>query len=199
VIDDCGQYRIGAIAINGAVAIGLALDDANPANAGPDGFTTTTGTVLFVGANANKAVSNFDHFVARGDTTTKWAVSGGPTLQTGMVALVFRAGSRGTAGQAGVLVQRAAAGIPDDDFYFEQDEETAETIDPQATVTGENGLALAITADAPAMQVAKLYSGTGGLPAGCGYTTAQPALVSPGIVFFSVFRPGALSGQVCNL
>lgn len=196
VIDDCGQFQLFNVTHLDAIAIGLAIDDG--VVQGPGGVTHPTGLALLVGDAKGKAVRNIEHYVAPPDTVTSWSNTGGPTLQTGMFVAVFRANRNGLETQAGVTLQRAGANIAGDDFYFESDEETAETVDPAATATGVNGVALAVSPDAPNVQITKQYTGAGGLPAGCAYSTPQPGVVLPNLVFFSTFRPTAVQGQTCN-
>jgi len=191
-IDDCGRYRLSDITPGASPFIGLGIDDALPANRGPGGLTNAVGVAT--SRAPDTATRDLEGFIVAPSTTAKWASSGGPSIATGYFAMVFRAMRTGTMNQSGVTALRMTTPIPDDDFYFDADETTRETIDGAATSTGANGTAL--VTDAALADGA--YTGTGGLPAECRWS-ARPGVTLPGVVFIQIFRPEDATGMTCPL
>jgi hypothetical protein len=164
------------------------------AMAGPAGTTNATGVAtLYV---QNQALADFEAFVATAATTAMWDSSSGGMLSEpkGYFVNIFRAHKTGFMPQAGVTVTKNLATIPNDDFYFLSTEINHQTIDPAATVTGANGTVVVINGSNPNDD----YSGQGGLPPECKWTTNK-GVTLPFIVFFQIKRPINQTGMTCNL
>lgn len=191
-LDDCGRYRLKDITVPAGPFIGLGIDDANMAMAGPAGVTNAIG--IATAKTPDMATRGFEGFIAAKTTTDAWAASGGPPLSGGVYALVFRAHKTGTDNQAGITMTRAGSPAPANDFYFTPAQTSRTTVDPSANVTGQNGTALVINAS---VAEALAYSGAG-LPAECTYTTHAGASL-PNILFIQVVRPINAIGMTCPL
>jgi hypothetical protein len=189
-IDECGRYRITDITPpTGSPFIALGIDDVDPTKAGPGGVTNAAG--LAQPNVPDMALKDIEAFVVPATTTTKWAQTGGPTLATGIYAMIFRqrrAPSRLT--QAGVTVLKGVppnfAPTPTTDNYFVNTDVQRERVDMAANVTGANGTALV----APAALTDGAFTGlpTGVLPAECRWS-AHPAQTVMGVVFVQILRP----------
>jgi len=193
-IDDCGRYRVPDIDPGTSPFIGLGIDDKNPAMAGPAGVTNVVGVAT--PKLVDMTTRDFEGFIVKMSTTTKWQTSGGPGLAQGYYAMTFRAASTGQTPRAGVVVVNQAMGaIPANDFYFVPTETTRETVAVAQNATGANGTALV----AGAMLAHGGYSGVmGGLPAECKWS-GHPGVTLPGIVFIQVLRPVNQTGMTCPL
>lgn len=196
-MDDCGRFRLTDVDTPASPYLGLGIDDAVPASAGPAGNTNAVGIATAVTTNGT-SINNLEGYVVPVSTTTKWQTSGGPSLTNGFYAPVFRQRRTGFLTQAGVTVVKFPAGsavsVAANDYYFKASDVTRETIDnmtPQDS-TGANGTALISGATLADMA----YGGGGGLPAGCRYTPA-PGVTLPGIVFISIFRPTDIPTMTC--
>jgi hypothetical protein len=191
-IDDCGRYRVPDIDPGTSPFIGLGIDDADPTKRGPMGTSNAVGVAT--AKMPDTRTTNFEAFVVKPATTSKWAMSGGPTLATGMYAMVFRAASTGMATQAGVTIVKTAGPVMANDFYFQAAQQTRETIDVAQNTTGVNGTGLvtgASLADGG-------YSGVGGLPPTCKWS-GHPGVTLQGIVFIQILRPVNAAGMTCPL
>jgi hypothetical protein len=196
-MDDCGRFRLTGVANPGSPYLGLAFDDALPANAGPAGNTVTVGIAVSITTNGT-SINNLEGNIVPISTTTKWQTTGGPSLTNGYYAPVFRQRRTGFLTQSGVTVLKFPNMTPTpvtaNDFYFRAAEVTRENIDittPQNN-TGANGTALV----SGASLADTAYGGTGGLPAECRYSP-QPGVTLPGIVFITIFRPTDAPGMTC--
>lgn len=186
-LDDCGRFKIPDITLPTNPFVGIGIDDAAPAMAGPAGTTNAIG--MATPAVANLALKDFEAFVAPKATTDAWA-TGGPAVSAGIFVAIFRAMRVGRADQAGVTILRAGAPIPGDDFYFTGTPRT--TIDPAANSTSGNGTALVTNAALDG------YLGAGGLPAECQFE-GHAGVSIPNVLFIQIFRPTDASGQTCGL
>ncbi len=193
-IDDCGRYRIPDIDPGTSPFIGLGIDDALPANRGPGGVTNVVGVAT--PKLVDMTTRDFEAFIVKMSTTTKWQTSGGPGIASGYYAMTFRAGSTGQTPKAGVVVVNQAMGpIMANDFYFMLTQTTRETVDGAQNFTGANGTALV----AGASLSHGGYSGVmGGLPAECKWS-GHPGVTLPGIVFIQILRPVNQTGMTCPL
>lgn len=193
-IDDCGRYRVPDIDPGSSPFIGLGIDDALPANRGPAGVTNVVGVAT--PKLVDMTTRDFEGFIVKMSTTTKWQASGGPGLAQGYYAMSFRAGSTGQTPRAGVVVVNQAMGaIPGNDFYFVSTQITRETVDTAQPFTGANGTALVSGASLSNGG----YSGVmGGLPAECKWS-GHPGVTLPGIVFIQILRPVNVTGMTCPL
>jgi hypothetical protein len=189
-IDDCGRYRLTDITLPPGPFIGLGIDDAMM---GPAGTTNAVGVAT--PKVADTATRNFEAFIATKATTDQWAASGGPPMSGGIYAMVFRAGKTGTTNRTGVTMTLRGSPVPANDFYFTAAETTRTTVEAAATVTGANGTAL-VTGASVADEVN--YSGTGGLPPECQYST-HAGVALPFILFVQVLRPINATGMTCPL
>lgn len=188
-VDDCGRYRLADITVPGGPFIGLGIDDANMAMAGPAGVTNTVGAAT--AKAAGEATRSFEAFVAPKTTTDAWAASGGPPMSGGIFAMVFRAGKTGAANQAGVTRAGPTVGS---NYYFTAAQATRTTVDPAAIVTGANGTALVTGAS-----LAQGFTFTGtGLPPECQYSS-HAGIALPFILFIQVARPINAPGMTCPL
>ncbi|HEU0032744.1 MAG TPA: hypothetical protein VFQ53_19065 [Kofleriaceae bacterium] len=191
-IDDCGRYKVPDITVPGNPFIGLGIDDAAAANAGPAGTTNATGIATL--KRVDTATKDVEAFIAKKSTTDQWTASGGPPISIGMYVTIFRAMSTGLANQAGVTVTRNGSTIPADDYYFQATQATRTTVDAAANATGANGTAIVTNA-----KLGELYGAQQGpLPAECRWSTAQGASL-PFIVFVQIFRPVNASPATCTL
>ena len=107
--------------------------------------------------------------------------------------MVFRASKTGRTTNPGVTMTRSGSPAPANDVYFTPAQTTRTTVDTNANVTGMNGTALVINAS---VAESLAYSGTGGLPAECQYTTHAGASL-PFILFVQVLRPIDRIGMTC--
>ncbi|HUS33268.1 MAG TPA: hypothetical protein VMZ53_32420 [Kofleriaceae bacterium] len=197
-IDKCGRYRVAGIETNGTGPfIGLGIDDAGQP-LGPAGVTVT------VGIAAPKAegpvIQGFEGWIVKASTTALWAANGGPPLSGGIYAPVYRKHKKGVGdpfeNQNGVTVVKASDFNPvgAQDHYFPPTDPNRQNTDTAATATGVNGTALFTGAKLSD----GLYSGLGGLGAGCTWDTHAGASL-PGIVFIQIFRKhDAAIGGPCN-
>lgn len=189
-IDDCGRYRLTDVTLPGSPFIGLGIDDANAAMAGPTGVTNAAGVAT--PAVANAATRGLEAFVAPMSTTTAWASSGGPPISGGIYAMVFRTNGSGRTNRSGITVSKNGGGVSANDYYFTAGQATRATVDAAATATGVNGTGLVTGAT-----LGEAWSGTG-LPAECAYP-AFPGVALPYILFVQVLRPTNASGMTCPL
>jgi hypothetical protein len=193
-IDDCGRFRLTDVAQPSGPYIGLGLDDANAANMGPPGTTNTVGVAVAV--NAGGASPGVEDWIVKQSTTNSWAATGGPAINTGVLAMVFRANCSGTgctgdpfALQAGVeMLDNGNPIAPANGFYFAATDTGRTTIDSTATVTGMDGTGLINNASLSAGLTA--YSGSGGLtdPVNCKWPGQAGASLAY-IVFIQIMRP----------
>jgi hypothetical protein len=201
-IDDCGRYRVTDITLPSGPFIGLGIDDAVAANAGPAGLTNTAGVAT--PKTASMATREFEAFVVPKSTTDKWVASGAPSLSGGYYVNIFRAhrpGPQGAELQAGVSSTRGGNVNAANDYYFQANQPTRETIVTSLSATGVNGTAIVVNAS---VAEGPTYSGTGGIPAECVWETKAGAAVpmtgsSPPIVLVQLFRPVNAVGQTCPL
>jgi hypothetical protein len=192
-IDDCGRYVVPDITLPGGPFIGLGIDDADAAKAGPLGSTNTVGVAT--PALVNSTTKDFEAFVAAKATTDMWASSGGPALANGIYMMIFRAARTGSANQPGVTVTRNGGTITSDDFYFQAADTGHNTVDAAAGVTGMNGTALVING----LQVTDLYSAqVGPLPPECRWESHAGKTLA-NILFVQLFRPTNALGKTCPL
>jgi hypothetical protein len=194
-IDDCGRYRVPNITVPSGPFIGLGLDDAAMAAAGPTGTTNTVGVAT--PKLVDMATNGLETFIAAKTTTDMWEASGGPAMSGGVYAMVFRAErAPSMMNKSGVAVRFMGNPIPLRDHYFMAAQVTRQTIDATAMVTGANGTAL-ITGASVAESVA--YSGDGTvLPAECRWSSHAGASL-PNILFVQILRPINQVGMTCPL
>ncbi|MFN0253358.1 MAG: hypothetical protein ACKV2T_41190 [Kofleriaceae bacterium] len=194
-MDDCGRFRLTDIDNPGSPFLGLAIDDANPANAGPGGSTNIVGIATSITTNGT-AINNLEGYVVPVSTTTKWQTTGGPSLTDGYYAAIYRQRRTGFLTQAGVTALKlpgmVPTPLPNNDFYFRATDVTRENVDVALNGTGANGTVL-ITA---ASLADTAYTGTGGLPPECRFVPA-PGVTISGVVFISIFRPTDAPGMTC--
>ena len=184
-IDDCGRFRISDVSQPAAAPlIALGVDDI--AQPGIMGLASPAGVAT--GAIANGATRDVEAFVVKPSTIAGWS---GPSLATGIFAMVFHGKLTGTDLAAGVTATRN--GTPTDPthtYYFGAAAASRTTLDGAARVTGMNGTAL-YTITSP--MLTDMYSGTGGLPSGCNWEP-HGAVAIQGLVFIQTFRP---TGSTC--
>jgi hypothetical protein len=192
-VDDCGRYRLQHITPPSNPFVGLGIDDASPADVGPAGITNIVG--LATPGRPDTATRDFEAFVASKATTDAWAASGGPSLASGIFAMVFRARSKGAALSPGVTATRSGAAIPANDHYLGGCSSLRTAVDPAASATGGTGTALVTGAK---LSDGFEYSGTGGLPPGCRYPGQAGASLSQ-LLFIQVLRPTSIAGMTCPL
>lgn len=191
-LDDCGRYRLADITVPTGPFIGLGIDDAAPAMAGPLGITNVVG--LATARAPDTAVKDFEAFIASKATTDAWTASGGPPLSGGIYAMLFRERRTGTALSAGVTATVNGAPVAAaSDHYFAGCSSLRTSIDAAANATGGNGTALVTGAT-----LGNAYSGAGGLPAECRYS-AHAGVALPNILFVQVARPTNNTGMTCPL
>jgi hypothetical protein len=193
-IDDCGRYRLTDIDVPSGPFIGLGVDDAS--GPGPSGVTVTT--AIATPTAPMTATRDLEAWIVKPATAMSWATSGGPTLQTGVYALIFRQHKLGNGdpllNQDGVQVTKSGVPVTDNDFYFPAQMATRTTMDPSASVTGSNGTGFVNNAS---VTDGVVWGGTGGLGSACSWEPHAGASL-PGIVFIQVFRKIDASGQTCN-
>ena len=188
-IDDCGRFRLDSVQVPAtSPLIGLGFDDADMTARGPAGLTNSIG--IAVAKDSGVATQGIEGYIAASTTTDAWAASGGPTIDQGIYADIFRAHLTGLDPQAGVTVLKGAGTIHPNDFYFAANDTTRETIDTTSQMTGANGTALLIG------QNGLGYNGMGGLQTDCVWTNEFAASV-PNIVFVQVTRPTDQPGHTC--
>jgi len=187
--DDCGRYRVP-----GGPFVALGLDDTAPADAGPGGITNAAGVATPY--MANTSLNGFEAFIVKPTTTAMWQASGGPGIATGYYINVFRAHSTGFMPQAGVKVTKGPNTIPNNDFYFVDNEITHQTVDVNQASTGANGTVLVTGAT---VGDGIVYSGdTTVLPPECRWGLDAGATL-PGVAFIQIKRPINVSGMTCGL
>ena len=192
-IDECGRYVVPDITLPGGPFIGLGIDDADGAKAGPVGTTNTVGVAT--PALVNSTTKDFEAFVATKATTDMWEASGAPPLANGLYMMIFHSARTGNALQAGVTVTRNQSTISADDFYFQAGDTGHTTVDAAASVTGMNGTALVING----LQVTDLYSAqVGPLPPECRWESHAGKTLA-NILFVQLFRPTNALGKTCPL
>lgn len=199
-IDDCGRFRLSDITPPAASPfIALGTDDRDPTKQGPTGVTNITG--IATATAPNTAAKDVEGFIATPQTTTKWAMTGGPTIANGIYVMMFRqkrAPSRLT--QAGVTMIKGTppnlAPSPTTDHYFVNTDVQRERIDTAANATGANGTAL--VTDASLMNMTVFSGSPSSLPAECRWSVHVAQTVA-GIVFVQVLRPVNATGMTCNL
>jgi hypothetical protein len=188
-IDDCGRFKVPEVTQpTMAPLIALGVDDI--AAPGPTGISNAVGVAT--GAAPNTATKDVEAFIVRPVTTAGWS---GPSLATGIFAMVFRGHATGTDLAAGVTASRNGASDMGHDYYFGASATSRTTLDGAANVTGVNGTAL-FTITAP--QLTDTYAGTGALPASCIWGPHAGAAVQ-GVVFIQIFRPANAPGMTCPL
>ena len=183
-IDNCGRFRLTDVTPGASPFIALGMDDVDPTKVGPQGVTNATGIAL--SRAVDMATRDVELFAVPATTTTKWAMTGGPTIAGGIYVMMFRqrrAPSRLT--QAGVTAIKNAMPAPTDDHYFVPTDVTRERIDPTAMTTGANGTALVTNV---MLDVTKPNTGAGALPPGCRWSLHLARTVA-GVVFVQVLRP----------
>ncbi|HLL23699.1 MAG TPA: hypothetical protein VK427_16285 [Kofleriaceae bacterium] len=197
-VDDCGRFRLSDIMPpSGSPFIALGTDDRDPARTGTAGVTNAAGVATATAPNM--ATKDVEAFVVPATTTTKWAMTGGPPISSGIYVMIFRqkrAGTRLT--QAGVTVLKGPPPnfmpIPSNDHYFVNTDVQRERVDSAAGATGANGTALVTNA-----MLSDIYTGTPNvLPAECRWS-AHAAQTVPGVVFVQILRPVNAAGMTCNL
>ncbi|MBA3820844.1 MAG: hypothetical protein H0X17_18285 [Deltaproteobacteria bacterium] len=193
-LDDCGRYRLADITLPaGSPFVAVGIDDVDATKAGPLGTTNAAGIATPKVAGA--ATKDVEAFVVPRATTDQWAASGGPTINGGIYAMLFRARrAPSKLPRAGVTITKGGAQSPLNDHYFVPTDVTRQNIEPTATATGANGTALVTGA-----MLADGYSGTGALPADCRWSVHAGATV-PFVVFVQILRPlNASASQTCPL
>ncbi|HEY5937341.1 MAG TPA: hypothetical protein VIU61_21985 [Kofleriaceae bacterium] len=194
-IDRCGRYKLTDIETNGTGPfIGLGVDDAG--GMGPTGVTVTA--AVATAKSGMTATRNVEAWIVKPSTAMMWATTGGPTLQTGVYAGVFRQHKVGNgdqfANQMGVTITKAGNTVTANDFYFQAALTDRTTVDPAATSTGANGTALVNNAS---VNDSVVWAGQGALGAGCRWEPHAAASL-PGIVFIQVFRKIDILGMTCS-
>jgi hypothetical protein len=195
-IDDCGRYRVSEIAQPAGPFVALAIDDAVM---GPGGTTNAVG--IATAKNPNSATKDFDAFIVRSATTTRWGAT--PPLASGIYAPIYRGHHTGRDLASGVTFTFAPA-MPQTyptmtdtnrDFYFTGCPTNRTALDPAASTTSTNGTALVSGAN-----LNEVYAGAGGLsPASQCIWEVHPGAAIPGVVFIQIFRPTNAPGQTCPL
>ncbi len=192
-IDDCGRYRVSNIVMPSGPLIALGFDDADPTKAGPMGITNAVGIATGKGVAATK---DLDAFVVAPATTAGWVGAGVPfDASNGIFAAVFRGSRTGTELAAGVAITRNGSPDGNHDYYFASGATGRVTLDAAATQTGANGTGL-FNITSP--MLTDLYSGIGGLPAGCVWDQHPGASVRF-VVFVQTFRPTNAPSMTCSL
>jgi hypothetical protein len=196
-IDDEGHFRVQDIDIPASPFIGLGLDDAAAADAGPMGITNAVGiAVPKLGMSATKGVEDW---IVRPQTTAAWQASGGPALAGGIYAGVFRAHACDDTGCTGDPLELQSGAVfvkPEGTAYYFGATATLRTmVDPAATMTGANGTGLLTGVS---LADGFTFSGMGGITdtAACRWG-AYAAVALPYIVFIQVFRKESQIGQTC--
>lgn len=196
-VDDCGRYRLTDITPPPASSpfVGLGIDDANQAMAGPLGVTNTVGLATLRAPDT--ATKELEAFVAPKPTTDAWTASGGPPISGGYYAMVFRARSKGAALNPGVAATKMGAILPAASAHYMGGCSSLRTsVDGAATVTGGTGTVLVTGAS---IADGGGYSGSGGgLPAECRYPPLT-GIALPFILFVQVARPINVTGMTCPL
>jgi hypothetical protein len=192
-LDDCGRYRLTDVTPPPATPfIALGMDDIDPTKAGPMGVTNAAG--IATGRAPDMATKDVELFAVSGATSAKWQSTGGPPINGGIYAMVFRAKrAPSKLPQADVTVIKSGAPTPGTDHYFVDTDVTRERIDATAIVTGANGTALVTNAT-----LSDVYTGTSALPAECRWSVHVAATV-PFVVFVQVARPVNQPNMTCPL
>lgn len=198
-IDDCGRFRLTDITPPaGSPFIALGMDDVDPTKIGPMGATNATG--IATAKAADTATKDVELFAVPATTTTKWAMTGGPTIAGGIYTMIFRqkrAPSRLT--QAGVTMVKGMPPnfmpAPATDHYFIATDVQRERVDATAVGTGANGTALVTNA---ALADGFFTGSPSGLPAECIWSV-HPAQTVAGVVFVQILRPINAPGMTCPL
>lgn len=183
-LDDCGRYRVSDITLPASSPfIALGIDDVDMTKAGPLGTTNATGVATSKAGDV--ASKDVEAFVAPRSTTDQWAANGGPTINGGIYAMIFRAKrAPSKLPQAGVTVIKGnGSPTPSTDHYFVSTDVTRQRLDAVATSTGANGSALVTNA-----MLSDGYSGTGGIPPECRWS-GHAAATLPFVVFIQILRP----------
>ncbi len=191
-IDDCGRFKLVDIPIDGALFIGLGLDDRS--GLGPSGLTVTSGAA--VPAAMGTAIKDLEIYLVKGATIASWTSSGGfpnSILAGGVYLNIFKGKSTGTELAPGVTITRGGQGQPADDYYFAANDTQRTTLDPLATATGVNGAGIMVNSN-----MLGAHAATGGIPATCAWETKVGASIG-GIVLVQTRRPVNASGQLCPL
>lgn len=192
-VDECGRYRLSEITLPSNPAILLAIDDRDPARAGPSGVTNTV--VVATAKNAGASTRDLEAWIVKNSTVAQWVASGAPPLSGGYFINVFRGHSTGTDNVAGVTVTRMGNPNTANDYYFRGTQTLRQMIDGSATTTGMNGTALVANAS---IADGTAYSGINALPATCRWEV-RPGASLPQVVFIQVLRPVNAVGQTCPL
>jgi hypothetical protein len=183
-LDSCGRFRITDVTPPSQF-IALGIDDVT-GSPGPSGITNATGVAI--PAAPNTSSRDVEAFVIPTAVTTKWAMTGGPTIAGGIYAMMFRqrsAPSKLT--QAGVVPIKGlpTSPMPAPGKFFINTDVQRERVDAAAMATGANGTVLVT----PTALTDGGYSGTTTvLPAECRWS-AHASQTLPGVVFVQVLRP----------
>jgi hypothetical protein len=192
-IDDCGRFRVSNITQPTGPLVALGFDDADLTKAGPMGISNSVGIATPKGVPATR---DLEAFVVAPATAIGWATSGVPFgASNGIFAPVFRGHRTGTDVAAGVVVTRNGASDATHDYYFAAGATGRTTLDLAATMTGANGTAVYNITNPV---ITDLYSGTGGLPAGCVWE-AHPGASVGYVVFIQIYRPTNAPSATCPL
>jgi len=186
-LDNCGRYRLSDVSQpTQASLVAIGVDDI--ASPGPTGLASPVGVSLSFAA---RATPDIEAFTVKPATIAGYA---GPSLASGIYALMYRSRSTGSELAEGVTVTRNGGTDSAHDYYFSASATTRTTIDT-TNVTGANGTALfTITNPQPTDQ----YSGIGGTQCSCVWP-AFASLPVPGVMFVQIFRPTSASGMTCPL
>jgi hypothetical protein len=179
-LDDCGRFRAQNVAHPGTGAIGVAVDDE-----GANDNHVLTGVALLV--TSGQFVNGLDAYSCTVATEQDWSDDVGVSslLDQGVFVAQFLYDD---APAAGVTITAGGSPAPASDYYWDDVDPTMRTsVSTTQSVSGPNGLAM-ITDFAGLPQ----FSGQGGIPATCEWTSAQAGAV-PGVLFFSQ-REAVLDG-----
>jgi hypothetical protein len=190
VLDHCGRFRIKDIAPAGAPFIGIGVIP-HPSQGSTN---RVTGVAFQTQAGPTGGVlNNLVAYTTRASTDSAWAASlgMGPSLAPdGVYVNIFR--DNGTTADpfagnlaAGVQILETGSPIPDNDYYFSDDDDNRTTLDDGLTETGVNGTGIVLDAGKELLQ----YSGTDGpLPGGCDWSTSNGKTVT-GVFFVQIHTP----------
>lgn len=192
-LDDCGRYRVSEITQPASPFIALAIDDADPAQAGPLGTTNAVGLATLKGANV--ATKDFEAFIVRMATYAGWASTGGPPLDVnnGIYAAVFRGNRTGANLASGVTFAVNGNRDATRDYYL-SNAANRTAVDRATMATGMNGTALFTKATL----MNELYSGKGGIPTECIWDSHAGASIRY-VIFIQIFRPTNAPSMTCPL
>jgi hypothetical protein len=190
VIDDCGRYLVSDFPVPSLGFVAFAMDDAS-AN---DNMALSARTS---GVSEGRREHGFSLYVVRNSTDQAWTASAGDPFsgqtfsERGVFAAIFVTGAVPT---SGVMIARWDGAHPEDDYYFSDVDPSSRTsIDPQQTVTGENGSGLMIDS------TLEDHTGMGGELAGCYWPSALGKSLSGAVIVQEFHLLNELSGQPCLL